>query len=245
MVLVCLAILLTCRSAIAFLISVHREVTENALMSFSQLQIPDAERKTIIQGSVDADLDEGNLPITRGPYDQRFHFDNEFSYEAVLMNYATVARLVNRNISKRERDPWEFGKLLHAIEDFYAHSNYIVLYRDYVAQNGSELVGSVPTFEEVMLQPKDYRHFITLLRQDLRTGRYPQPHWYSFPTNTDHGLIIGPGMNKDSVQRTLFVDARVTATRAASWYLRLYIKDKEVKRTWTVLNYTRFSAGIP
>lgn len=63
-------------------------------------------------------------------------------------------------------------------------------------------------------------------------SRYPRPHWYTIPTDTDHGTFFGPGLNKDSLQRALFADARETATRAVSWYLNLYTKDRDAVRRW-------------
>jgi len=238
-----LTVLLVSGHLDAFLIPVHRQITENALLPFPQAEISAWERTAIIRGCTDADLVEGDLPITRGPYEKRFHFDNDFSYEAVMDNYAAVARLIDRNLSRKERDPWEFGKMLHSIEDFYSHSNYVWLYRDYVAQSGNELVGSIPTLEEVSLDAKTYKGFIAMLRKDLHTGRYPLPKWHFVPTDTDHGYVIGPGMNKDSLQRPLFADARETATRAASWYLRLYVGKKEARKKWIALKSTGLYSG--
>ena len=223
--------IVACSLLEAFLIPAHREVTQNALASFSR--ITDAERTAMIRGCIDADLVEGNLPVTGGPYDGRFHFDNQFSFAAILSNYVVLSRLIDRNLAKNPRDPWEFGKAMHAIEDFYSHSNYVSTYRDYLAQTGNELVGSIPTFEEALLDPKTYRSFIDMLAAGLRTGRYPLPNWYSIPGDTDHGHLFGPGLNKDSLHRPLFADARETATRAVSWYLKLYTKDRDAARRWT------------
>src|SRR5262245_24318832 len=88
--------IVACSFLDAFLIPAHREVTQNALASFPR--IPDAERTAMIRGCIDADLVEGNLPVTGGPYDGRFHFDNQFSFAAILSNYATLSRLVDRNL---------------------------------------------------------------------------------------------------------------------------------------------------
>jgi hypothetical protein len=235
---------LACGSLNAFLIGIHRQITASALEAFPKSEISETERRSIVLGSTDADLDEGGLPFTGGSYDQRFHFDNDFTYDGIIANYVAVANLIEHNLAKKERDGYEFGKCLHAVEDFYAHSNYVVVYRDYVAQNGRALVGSIPTLEEVLLSPKEYRVFISMLKKDLRTGRYPLPKWHVIPTETDHGYIIGPGLNKDSVQRPLFVDARETATRASAWYLRLYTRDKVRRKEWARLRSAIYSSGI-
>src|SRR5439155_25633740 len=138
-----------------FLIFLHPYITKRALASFPSASISEWERQMIANGSGAADLVEGGLPGTGSEYEPRFHFDDNFSYEDVARNYGAVAELLEENLAKRRRDPWEFGKILHAFEDFYSHSNYILLYRQYKRERG-ELVGSIPVLEEVMLAPDSY-----------------------------------------------------------------------------------------
>jgi len=194
------------------------------------------------RGSVAADLVEGALPITNGPYEARFHFDNDFKFSAVTANFLDLSKLIDTNLAKPHRDPWEFGKALHAIEDFYSHSNYVLLYRESVKKNGNDLVGSIPTFEEVLLQPAKYPEFLTLLHSDLHTGRYPNHSKFLPANDTDHGWPTGAGMHKDTLQRTLYADARQTALEAAAWYIRIYVRDKQALRDWTRLKTMKFGA---
>lgn len=226
----------------AFVVPVHRAITTDALAEFPPSAVSLSERELMERGSVDADLVEGALPVINGPYESRFHFDNDFNFSAVTANFLDLGKLIDANLAKPYRDPWEFGKALHAIEDFYSHSNYVLLYRESVKEKGNDLVGSIPTFEEVLLEPAKYPEFLGLLRRDLHTGRYPNHSKYLPANDTDHGLLIGPGMHKDTLQRTLFADARETALQAAAWYIRLYIRDKQSQRDWNRLKTMKFGA---
>jgi hypothetical protein len=194
------------------------------------------------RGANDADLVEGGLPIIDGPYEPRFHFDNDFNFSAVTANFLELSRLIDANLAKAHRDPWELGKALHAVEDFYSHSNYVLLYRESVAENGKHLVGSIPTLEEVLLEPAKYQEFLALLRSNLHAGHYPNHSKFLPANDTDHGLLVGPGMHKDTAQRTLYADARETALHAAAWYIQLYIRDQNSQRDWTQLKKMKFGA---
>jgi hypothetical protein len=227
----------------AFLIPIHSNVTNNALDRFPE--IAQWEKQQMVRGCAAADMLEGGLPFFGGPYEKRFHFDNNFSFQQVAANYADVADLVDRNLAKPKKDPWEFGKAMHAIEDLYSHSNYVELYRDFMFANGKPLVGSSPTFEEVLLQPDDYKDFLSILKGKLRTGRYPTPIYHMVAYDTDHGkpLPYFPGMNKDVVGRDLYEDARQTALSAVSWYLTLYLKDPDTLSQWKRLESIRFGVA--
>ena len=228
----------------AFLIPTHYFVTSEALDRYPEAEIHKWERDRMKRGCAAADMVEGGLPFIHGPYEKRFHFDNDFTFQMVTSNFADVAKLIDTNLAKPEKDPWEFGKALHAIEDVYSHSNYVELYRDYRTARDNDLVGVIPTFDDVMLQPADYKDFISLLKIELHTGRYPNDK--NSPLETNHGRAMwsGPGMNKDSLARTLYEDARETAVRAAHQYLQLYVKDPAALQRWKKLKAIRFGAAL-
>jgi hypothetical protein len=229
----------------AFLIPIHSNVTSDALDQYTEVEIKKWERDRLKRGCMAADMVEGGLLLIHGPYEKRFHFDNDFTFQMLTSNFADVAKLIDANLAKPRRDPWEFGKALHAIEDVYSHSNYVELYRDYrTARGDNALVGAVPTFDDVMLQPNDYKDFIALLKIRLHTGRYPNDKYYPLDTNHGQALWFGPGMNKDSLARTLYEDARETAVRAAYQYLKLYLKDRSALQRWKKLKAIRFGAGL-
>lgn len=224
-----------------FLIYVHKDITEEALASFPATAMSDWERQQIVLGVADADLMEGGLPFTSAPYDSRFHFDDDFSYRDVARNYASMAEILEDNLAKHQPDPRGFGKILHAFEDFYSHSNYVLLYRQYRNELGKP-VDSIPTLEEVMLEPEKYAGFVSLLHTDLRTGRYPD---HAFRANdTDHGKVLGTGMHKDVFYRTSYREAYAAASRAASWYINLYRRDAVTLNNFNALKAKGFLSTI-
>jgi hypothetical protein len=215
--------------ATAFLISVHRRLTNEALSQFPSSALSDFERRRILASVADADFVEGGSVFLRSSaYDPRFHFDNEHSYAEVIGDYRTVTRNIEINLAKVPKDPWEFGKFLHPVEDFYSHSNFIPLYRQYERSSGN-MAGSIPTAEEVFLDPLRYAAFITILRANLRTGIYPNS---LIPDDTYHGYMVGPGMHKDHVARVFYREATETALRAATWYVHLYVHDSQQAKQW-------------
>lgn len=211
----------------------HQTATGQALERLPpDAGVADWEREKMLAGSFDADIVEGGWPGTGAPYDPRFHFDNHADYESVRENFVAVARLIRDNVLKPEKDPWEFGKILHAVEDFYSHSNYVLLYRLYRTQR-NEMVGSIPPLEAVLLHPDQYPGFEDVLRESLRTGIYPN---HDFPPDdTDHGYIVGPGLHKDTWQRTYHTEAMETAETAVAWYLKLYRREGEAMKEFSAV----------
>jgi hypothetical protein len=217
-----------CSQVGAFLIIVHGSLTEDALEAFSGTQISPFERKQILLGCRNTDITEGGWPFTETHYDQRFHFDNAGSYREVLANYADLTALLDYNLRRKRRDPYEFGKILHAAEDFHSHSNYLILYTDYLRSHGDPMRGQVPPLEEVLAAPDKYPGFLPLLDAKLRTGFYPN-EFAGFPAEYYHGSFVGIGMNKDSIIRPHFGEAREAALLTAKWYLHLYTGDADAK----------------
>lgn len=225
----------------SFVIPGHKEITSTALKRFGGMA--EWEREQILRGSTDADLNEGGLPLTGGPYEKLFHFDNCMDYNGVVENYRALSDLVDRNMAKKRHDPYELGKILHAIEDFYSHSNYIVLYREAMRKE-RRMVGSIPLFEEVVVDSAEYKNFLNLLRSRLRTGRYPDHA--KVADDDDHGSVLWPGkgLNKDTMLRDLYVDARQTALEAAAWYLNLYNREPSTLAVWKRWKATKFGADV-
>jgi hypothetical protein len=226
--------------ASAFFIGNHRGITNDAIEDLKATRpktvFSDWEKNQLETGAADADVIEGGWAPGGSRYEPRYHFDGHVDYEAIAANYRDLVAVLGQNLVKPTPDPWEFGKVLHAIQDFYSHSNYIPLYQKY-KENRKELIGSIPTLEEVLLSPSTYPGFSKVLILRLRTGHYPNR---SFPAdkNSDHGEIIGPGMHKDTWQRDYHEEARNTAVRATAWYLRIYLKDTngwdECNKLWGV-----------
>jgi hypothetical protein len=228
------------QKSLAFFLPVHKSITEDALSRFSEAEIHDWERKLILLGVAAGDLVEGGLPLVPGSkYEPQYHFDNDFSYHAVIENFQSIAQLVDQNLGKTGKDPWGFGKILHAVQDFYSHSNYVPAYRAYRAKK-KLLVASVPPIEQVFLNPRSEPGFLDELHDSIHTGRYP--NHAVLPNDADHGIAFlpGPGMNNDLVCRKYYREAKVTALEATAWYLDLYIRKQQSLQDWKTLRSSDF-----
>jgi hypothetical protein len=207
----------------------HRTITLRAIQRVPEAaKLQDWETEKLVKGAYDTDNVDGGCPtlgrlyLPWSNYTREFHFDSDFNWEEVQANLDAIFELLRENLAKPNRAPWEFGKVLHAIEDFYSHSNYVPLYRAYRKSRGL-LPGDIPTYETMLLNESDYPGFSGLLKSDLRTGLWPNG-WKVEPS--DHGWPLGPGMNKDLSSRDYYTEAKEVAESAAAWYLELYVGKK-------------------
>jgi len=224
---------------------VHAEITRDALKRVGGLstRLEPPKQEELVSGSSKTDFVNGGctqlgrftLPV-RGYYDEWMHFDNEFDFEMIMSNFRRIRDLVEENLEHGFNDPFSYGMIIHAVEDFYSHSNYVRIYVEYRKKTGrSALIP--PTLEEVLLGkvPRD-AGFLGLLRKDLRTGRYPF-NWV-FPRDTDHGwpFAFSRGLNEDTYSRKLHHFSKQVAEKAAEWYLRIYLGDRtarhELRKIW-------------
>jgi RHS repeat-associated protein len=106
-----------------------------------------------------------------------WHFDGRANYAAVQQRWSSLNKDISttiRNIGNGNKllggsDVKQLGKLIHNVQDFYAHSNYIELYMEYYqgANNGA-MPTSVPIYDEGIKNAD----FNTLLKDNLRTGDF-------------------------------------------------------------------------
>jgi len=104
------------------------------------------------------------------------HFD-EMNYQQIIDNFATIRSKATELITQYKKSDmseehlgFEVGKQLHAIQDFYSHSNYVELYIQIYGKVKD--LNSIPTLDKA-LSDKTYEKFAALLKTDLKTGRYP------------------------------------------------------------------------
>jgi RHS repeat-associated protein len=104
-----------------------------------------------------------------------WHFDNRANYSEVKARWNSLNRDIAKTIGEigrgnvNKRNTILFGKMLHNVQDFYAHSNYAELYVEYYQDiNNGELPTSLPTFDEGI---KD-SGFNQFLKGKLRTGDF-------------------------------------------------------------------------
>lgn len=130
----------------------HRQITEQALRAqFSAAALEEV---------VIANLGQDALRYQVGH--DHFHFDNN-SFEAgrryLDEQRALIAPALARGDTLSARAA--FGRLTHAAQDFYAHSNYVALWR---ALNGSDDPAAIDPLNGSLLQ-----------HPDLRSGRLYYP----------------------------------------------------------------------
>jgi len=106
---------------------------------------------------------------------------------------------------------YEFaGVKLHAIADFYSHSNYIPLYQEYATKNGLSMdINDIPTFSEAMNNP-DLMKFLG--DNDFRTGSFPASGKNSHAKmNLDENK--GKGAESYNGKNTMHEAAKATAQK--------------------------------
>jgi hypothetical protein len=198
-----------------FTIPVHKKITEEAL-KLSGLY------NTFLYGGLSNAVIEGATWIADILHaDQDFHFDGQQNYTAVNKRWGSLNREITENISKigignklfGGEDSARLGMLIHNVQDFYSHSNYVELYIEYYnGINGIDPT-SVPIYDEGI---KDV-NFNKLLKERLRTGDasaleliqekiYPQGSLAQSPTSHMK-------MNKDKVDSNTGELARDAATK--------------------------------
>lgn len=180
-----------------FLTDVHKRISQNAFMkskvklgfsisgfkNYNKLQayytaITGSMVPTALNGSCVAP-DKRTLPKMFGGNGKMSisseHFDN-MNFTQILDNFQKVNNSIDSALELYKTDKLDSGQLglvigekMHAIQDFYSHSNYVELYEEYFGQTD---ITSIPTLQEALNEDK-YFGFATLLENKLVTGVYP------------------------------------------------------------------------
>ena len=115
-------------------------------------------------------------------HDPKLHFDNMNSSQ-ILSNLNYISKSVDKTIKNYNNGGsayalgYEIGKSAHAIQDLYAHSNYVEIYSA-VYPNQKDIT-KIPTLEEA-LNDNQYSDFAKALKNNdpkkglvFKTGKYP------------------------------------------------------------------------
>ena len=112
--------------------------------------------------SIEADI--------KGCLDPVNHFDG-MNFKQIQNNWKRLDQSINEmKINASFETGVDLGKKLHAVEDFYAHSNYVELYVQYYMDNNK---GKIPDFEEIPLFQDAIsmdNKFKNILKNKLKTG---------------------------------------------------------------------------
>jgi len=177
--------------------SYHRAITEQALQPYFG--------STALETIVAANLGQDAIRYQFGH--DHFHYDNNSftagnAYLDQLRQLVMDALQRDEAFSARE----SFGKLTHAAQDFYAHSNYVALWRQLNPQ----------------ADPDQIHPLLVNLLQDpgLRSGRlyYPLEIFSFFPLSKPYVLPFLPRdshawMNKDDPSKADFAYAFAAAVK--------------------------------
>ena len=115
------------------------------------------------------------------PLDEGRHFDG-MDFNAINNNWQGINKEIDNinigwfNKSAGGWDVVQLGKSLHAVQDFYSHSNYVELYIEYYRKNNNDAmpaIGEIPTYDEVVENTEKYADFSnTYLKPRLHTGDF-------------------------------------------------------------------------
>jgi hypothetical protein len=106
-----------------------------------------------------------------------FHFDARQNYSEIQSTWNNLIFNIKKGINNLGsvnraiggNDAILFGRMLHTVQDFYSHSNYVELYMEYYqGANNGVLPTSVPTYDEGIKNAD----FNSLLKDKLRTGDF-------------------------------------------------------------------------
>jgi RHS repeat-associated protein len=156
-----------------------------------------------------------------------WHFDGRANYSAVQARWnslnqdiaTTVGNIGGGNKLLGGNDVVKLGNLIHNVQDFYAHSNYVELYIEYYqgANNGA-MPTSVPIYDEGIKNTD----FNNLLKDNLRTGDFhildnekTNPNGARAQSPTSHNK-----MNKDNANTYAGKLAKETAIKHTTKILK-------------------------
>lgn len=212
--------LLPAAEAHAFTGRVHKEITEAVAkkLGYSAEAIA-----VLVKGNLDSDKKESDAPGGEW-YSPPAHFDNEtFSAGAARVRAKRALALESLSTCDHSVSLEAIGRALHAVQDFYAHSNFITIYSDPTKLAEIEqLTDPSPEDRSKAVSCKTgkgpltsgyYRYTEAELRANTQL-------WIDVPTNRClHDDAAAAGLHKDDTDRTGHSDAVARATRATEEFL--------------------------
>ncbi len=155
-----------------FPIGMHKKIVTDAI---NYLSITDPNRYSLLANPTN----HGNIRFGVGNYadianypNPAIHFDGKVGFQSCVSHWNNVSNSLSK--SYNNNDFVSFGRDLHTVADFYAHSNYVELYVSYytdVLKMDLENfdINSIPTFDDALADPKLSQY---LKDNKLRTGYY-------------------------------------------------------------------------
>lgn len=217
---------------LAFKLAVHGDITESQTKAITRT-IEDEELS--FSEKAITELEDANTSTDKWhPFDSKRHFDGEAFNEASSM-LITLKNSVITAIKGSEPDGSSaresLGTALHAIQDFYAHSNWVEIGKTGINEDLGKKVMADPSTLTAFC-PSDPAVLAGAGLTDLTSGYFLGP----FGCNIDltagkcyHGGWPCDGINKDEEGRTLFSEANSLAEKATVDYINQVLDASGVK----------------
>jgi hypothetical protein len=171
---------------LAFSGNIHQRILSNVLRRSG---LSRRDQRTITRANRRQDAPAGQLR-------PEYHVDGARSFADVqrLLRYVAQQYQVIRTATTRRQQLQAWGRITHAVQDLYSHSNYVEIYARVVGKPLSRIrPRDIPSLPEVMANPK-YARFKAALQKQLRSGTYK----HNSKWNPDNwGPNSHRGMNKD------------------------------------------------
>ena len=147
-----------------FPVPLHKKMVEDALGSRS---VGSNVRNGLLYGT-------GVYSDVFHPSNSSFHMDNMKGTKSIIKLYNEHMKGFSDNMDKK--DYVAAGADLHAIADFYAHSNYVDLYQQYTESRGEPVsIEGIKPFSE-MMDNQDFMDFVED-QGGLKTGTFSIKGW--------------------------------------------------------------------
>jgi len=145
-----------------FKVHIHRDITRNALRS---AKLGTSGFGNLILGNTII----ADWPVPAGGMFRRWHFDGKDA-KGIFDTYKGIKESLD---DMHEMNSTRLGRLLHTVQDFYAHSNYVELFIEHYSKKNGTTPSSkdIPTLEEAISSPA-FDDFYEYLQENLQTGNF-------------------------------------------------------------------------
>jgi hypothetical protein len=125
----------------------HRQITQKALSAY----FADQELREVISGNLWQDRPAGQFGHPEFHFDD-CEFDRSYKYLDELRTRIELSMNSGNAMNNARSD---FGKLTHALQDFYAHSNYVRLWGAKHGIHPQQWNGEIDCMDDEILHSKD------------------------------------------------------------------------------------------
>lgn len=204
----------------------HKRLTTQALTNLTAPARPGQVPYTLSAAQIRI-VAASNLNQDRFQKNSEFHFDNAHNMAAIRNGGLAYVQLCHKKIAASKNATTQLqwlGRILHAVQDFYSHANYVELYAEYITRTAvlnqpqaKILPGSIPLLHSALSSPEH-----TIFRQSLRRLRTGT---YSVVTGSpkNRGRFSHRHMNKDRTHRPWFAQAYALALADSRHHARLVL----------------------